>query len=114
MFVWQTTVSGKVRSKEAVLGPFRRQEPKVCWVRSAADDPCGRPSTVEILGVPFCERCAREYEEYAAIGALTDTVPGHDLDRLRETSLVERLRRLRRGRDSRVPPRGAPLQRGKT
>ena len=83
-------------------------------MRSAADDPCGRPSTVEILGVPFCERCAREYEEYAAIGALTDTASGGGTDRLREASLVERLRRLRRERDSRVPPREASLQSGKT
>lgn len=95
------------------MGLFRQQEPKVCWVRSAADDPCGRPSTVEIMGVPFCEGCAREYEEYAAIGALTDTASASGLDRLREASLVERLRRLRREHDSYIPPRGAPLRSGK-
>lgn len=96
------------------MGLFRRQEAKVCWVRSAADDPCGQPATVEILGVPFCERCALEYEEYAAIGALTDTASGGGADRLREASLVERLRRLRRERDSRVPSRGTSLPSGKT
>lgn len=72
-----------------------------------ADDPCGRPSTVEILGVPFCERCAREYEEYAAIGALTDPASGSGLSRLREASLVEQLRRMRRERDPHVPFKGA-------
>lgn len=92
------------------MGLFRRQEPKVCWVRSATNDPCGRPSTVEILGVPFCERCAQEYEEYAAIGALTDPAAGHGPDRLRESTLVEELRRLRRERDAHVPRRGAPQQ----
>ena len=54
------------------MGLFGRQEPKTCWVRSEAADPCGRPAAIEIMGVPFCERCAREHEEYAAIGELTD------------------------------------------
>ncbi|QIN79461.1 hypothetical protein GBA65_14115 [Rubrobacter marinus] len=89
------------------MGLFGRRESKTCWVRSSTDDPCGRPATVEILGVPFCESCAQEYEEYAAIGTLTDPVPESELLRLRETSLVESLRRLRRERASRVGPRGA-------
>ncbi|MDP9458013.1 MAG: hypothetical protein M3Q60_20080 [Actinomycetota bacterium] len=89
------------------MGLFGRQEPKICWVRSATDDPYGRPAAVEIQGVPFCERCAREHEEYAAIGALTDDLAGSDLTSLRESSLAESLRRLRRGRVSRPPLRGA-------
>ena len=87
---------------------FGRQESKVCWVRSATEDPCGRPATVEIQGVPFCERCAREHEEYAAIGALTDHLSESDPDRLREAFLTESLRRLRRERASRIAPRGTP------
>lgn len=92
------------------MGLFGRQEPKICWVRSETDDPCGRPAAIEILGVPFCERCAREHEEYAAIGALTDPISETDLDWLREASLVESLRRLRRRRAPHASPRERPLQ----
>lgn len=88
------------------MGLFSRQEPRVCWVRSATDDPCGRLATTEIMGVPFCERCAREHEEYAAIGTLTDPASGGDPGRLRDASLAESLRRLRRGRISRITPQG--------
>ena len=90
------------------MGLFGRQEPKVCWVRSATEDPCGRPATVEIQGVPFCERCAREHEEYAAIGALTDHLDEGDPGRLRDATLAESLRRLRRERASRTVHRGTP------
>ena len=84
------------------MGLFRRQEPRTCWVRSETDDPCGRPATREISGVPFCESCAREHEEYAAIGTLTDPASGVDPGRLRDASLAESLRRLRRKRASRT------------
>lgn len=42
-----------------------------CQVRSGTDIPCGRPASVTVLGVLFCERCAREQEAYFAIGELT-------------------------------------------
>jgi hypothetical protein len=42
-----------------------------CQVRSGTDLPCGRPASVRMLGVLFCERCAREQEAYFAIGDLT-------------------------------------------
>lgn len=42
-----------------------------CQVRSGTDLPCGRPASVRILGVLFCEHCAREQEAYFAIGELT-------------------------------------------
>ncbi len=42
-----------------------------CQVRTGAGSPCGRPAATEVLGVPFCERCAREQEDYFAIGELT-------------------------------------------
>jgi hypothetical protein len=41
-----------------------------CQVRSRTDRPCVRPAVVKILGVPFCEQCAREQEAYFAIGEL--------------------------------------------
>lgn len=87
---------------------FGRQQPKVCWVRSATDDPCGRPATVEIMGVPFCERCAREQEEYAAIGALTDPLDESSASMLREASLAESIRRLRRQTSLTIPPHETP------
>ncbi|MGI8911473.1 MAG: hypothetical protein ACR2JR_13125 [Rubrobacteraceae bacterium] len=43
----------------------------LCQVRSGTDQPCARPAVEEILGVPFCEHCAREQEAYFAIGELT-------------------------------------------
>jgi hypothetical protein len=89
------------------MGLFSRQEPRVCWVRSETDDPCGRPAATKISGVPFCERCAREHEEYAAIGTLTDPASGGEPGRLRDASLAESLRRLRRERVSRTALRGA-------
>lgn len=80
---------------EALIGPG------TCQVRSGTDDPCLKPAAVEILGVPFCEGCAREQWAYFAIGELTRDpdpdergwwaeVPG-------DGSLVEALRGLRRG-----------------
>ena len=58
---------------------------------------------VEILGVPFCESCAREQEAYFAIGELTRTREPDD-ERVpwasepdAATLLTEALGRLRRG-----------------
>jgi hypothetical protein len=42
-----------------------------CQVRSGTDLPCGRPASATILGVLFCEECAREQYAYFAIGELT-------------------------------------------
>ncbi len=74
-----------------------------CQVRGGTDDPCLKPAAVEILGVPFCERCAREQEAYFAIGELarpsaagTDGEWWWESDR-RDSSLTEALRRVRRG-----------------
>lgn len=83
----------------------------MCQVRSGTDDPCLGLASVEILGVPFCERHAREQESYFAIGELT---------RVRETgddywwsdagpgarSLAEALGRVRRGLKSKVAGAG--------
>jgi hypothetical protein len=42
-----------------------------CQVRSKTESPCSRRAEVDILGIPFCEACAREQEAYIAIGELT-------------------------------------------
>jgi hypothetical protein len=73
----------------------------MCQVRSGTDDPCLGLASVEILGVPFCESCARMQEAYFAIGELTRI---REPDGEREpwasepdaTSLTEALGRLRR------------------
>ncbi len=70
-----------------------------CQVRSETDSPCPRPAAVEILGVPFCERCAREQEAYFAIGELAQGLP-FDMARQAQDHpndlLVETLNRVRR------------------
>jgi len=47
-------------------------KPVPCQVRSGTDNPCGRPASVKIWGVPFCEPCACEQEAYFTIGELTE------------------------------------------
>ena len=84
----------------------------MCQVRSGTDDPCLGLASVEILGVPFCESCAREQEAYFAIGELTRI---REPDDEREwwapepdaTSLTEALRRVRRGLARKVAGAGA-------
>ncbi len=75
----------------------------MCQVRSGTDDPCLGLASVEILGVTFCESCAREQEAYFAIGELTRI---REPDGERElwasapdvtASLTEALGRVRRG-----------------
>ena len=43
----------------------------VCQVRSGTRDPCSVPAAVLLLGIPFCERHAREQQRYFEIGDLT-------------------------------------------
>ena len=43
----------------------------LCQVRSETDRPCPYLAVVEIRGIPFCERCAREQAAYFAIGEIT-------------------------------------------
>ena len=84
----------------------------MCQVRSGTDDPCLGLASVEILGVPFCESCAREQEAYFAIGELTRI---REPDDEREpwasepdaTSLTEALGRVRRGLARKVAGSGA-------
>ena len=63
----------------------------LCQVRSDTGRPCPRQAVVEIRGVPFCERCAREQEAYFAIGELTQ----EERRGLRDEPLVEALGRMR-------------------
>ncbi len=42
-----------------------------CQVGSKTNRPCPRQAMVEIRGVPFCERCARDQEAYFAIGEMS-------------------------------------------
>ena len=44
----------------------------VCQVRSETDLPCRHSAVRSILGVPFCERHAREQKIYFLIGELTE------------------------------------------
>lgn len=50
--------------------------PGLCQVRSETDRPCGRPAAATLLGVRFCERCAREQQDYFAVGELTQVPRG--------------------------------------
>ncbi len=48
----------------------------LCQVRSETRLPCVRPAATTILGTRFCERCAREQENYFAVGELTQVPRG--------------------------------------
>jgi len=67
------------------------EAPEPCQVRSGTDDPCHRPATVRIGGVPFCEHCAREQEAYFAVGELTEK-PRSPQDDERLVGLLDRMR----------------------
>ena len=62
-----------------------------CQVRSETGRPCPRQAVVEVWGMPFCERCAREQEAYFAIGELTQ----EEGRGLRDEPLAEALGRMR-------------------
>jgi hypothetical protein len=54
-----------------VLKPKATKKLGLCQVGSRTDSPCPRQAVVEIRGIPFCERCAREQEAYFAIGEMS-------------------------------------------
>jgi hypothetical protein len=56
---------------EDLLKTEAMKELRQCQVGSKTDRPCPRLAVVEIRGVPFCERCAREQEAYFAIGEMS-------------------------------------------
>ncbi len=77
------------------------EAPEPCQVRSGTDDPCYRPASVRIGGVPFCEPCAREQEAYFAVGELTEKPrSSHDDERL--VGLLDQMRSSIRRRRIRV------------
>jgi hypothetical protein len=67
--------------------------PGSCQVRSKTERLCLHRAVVEILGMPFCEACAREQEAYFAIGELTQGEDKRDLriEPLIRKSLAETL-----------------------
>jgi hypothetical protein len=82
---------------EDLVKPEATTELGPCQVRSKTDRPCLRPAVVEIWGMPFCERCAREQEAYFAIGELAMQGEGETRG-LRDEPLVEALGRVWRER----------------
>ena len=69
-------------------------KPGYCQVRSTTENPCPRSAEVEILGVAFCEPCARQQEAYFAIGELT-----HEVEQgLRSEPLAAAMKMMRRER----------------
>jgi hypothetical protein len=66
-------------------------KPVSCQVRSGTENPCGRPASTKIRGVPFCEPCAREQEAYFTIGELTEGTRRFD-----ERALIGKLRQMQR------------------
>lgn len=67
-----------------------------CQVRSGTDNPCPRPASVTIRGVPFCEPCAHEQEAYFTIGELTEGSPRfYERVLLGELDQMQRIRRRR-------------------
>jgi hypothetical protein len=100
-----------IRAKEGLLAEATNSL-EMCQVRSGTDDPCLGLAAVEILGVPFCESCAREQEAYFAIGELTRVREPDDESEPwtyepDATSLTEALGRVRRGLARKVAGAGA-------
>lgn len=79
-----------VREVETRLG--------VCRKGSGTMSPCVRSATVEVAGVPLCERCADEYSLYSLMGDLAQAQSllsewGRRARELRNKPLVEALER---------------------
>ena len=72
-------------------------KPGSCQVRSKTESPCLHRAVVEILGIPFCEACAREQEAYFAIGELTQEEKAQGFGSKPLAEALERMRRERAG-----------------
>ena len=66
--------AGPRRGQEVILIGAATKKPGACQVRSKTEHPCPHQAVTEILGVPFCEACAREQEAYFAIGRAHNAV----------------------------------------
>jgi hypothetical protein len=84
----------KLATERSRIPMSELMKPIPCQVRSGTANPCGRPASVKIRGVPFCEPCAREQEAYFTIGELTEGSP-HFSERalLGELDQMQRVRR---------------------
>jgi predicted Fe-S protein YdhL (DUF1289 family) len=71
--------------------------PGSCQVRSKTQSPCLHRAVVDILGIPFCEPCAREQEAYFAIGELTQEEKAQGFGSKPLAEALERMRRERGG-----------------
>jgi hypothetical protein len=60
------------RGQEVILIGATTTKLGACQVRSKTEHPCPHQAVMEIWGIPFCERCAREQEAYFAIGKAHD------------------------------------------
>jgi hypothetical protein len=77
-------------------------------VRINTQSPCPRRAEMEILGVAFCEPCARQQEAYFAIGELT-----HEEARdLHSKPLAAALKMMLRERAGAMDPMAAELHHG--
>ena len=91
--VRMTSRRARARRRKVLLSEAPRTSGS-CQVRSKTESPCSRRAEVEILGIPFCEACAREQEAYFAIGELTQ----EETQGLRSKPLADALERMRRER----------------
>jgi hypothetical protein len=91
--VRMTSRRSRARGRKVLLNETART-PGSCQVRSKTGSPCLRGAEVEILGVAFCESCAREQEAYFAIGELTQ----EEAQGFGSKPLAEALERMRRER----------------
>jgi hypothetical protein len=89
--VRMTSRRSRARRRKVLLS--EATEPVPCQVRSKTQSLCLHRAVVDILGISFCEACAREQEAYFAIGELTQ-----EMQDLRGEPLAEALERMRRER----------------
>jgi hypothetical protein len=90
-----TAKRSRVRRRKVLVSQVTKLG--MCQVRSKTESPCLHRAVVEMLGIPFCEECAREQEAYFAIGELTQETQNLRSDPLGKT-LGETLDGMRRQR----------------
>ncbi len=84
-------------------------KPGHCQVRSRTGNPCPRSAEVEILGVAFCEACARQQKAYFIIGELTQEKRHGGFG---SKLLAEALERMQRGRTGSMEGIAAEMRHG--
>src|SRR5215210_5983069 len=90
----------RIRRRKEIIS-MSETTTRTCQVRIGTERPCLRSAAVEIKGVTFCERCAREQETYFAVGELTQALAINRAERSggpsRNEPLVRRLLETLRG-----------------